>query len=183
MPPRKQRKIVVLLATSADGFIARRDGAVDWLDRPMPRGNYGMNEFDRSIDTVIMGRKTYDFAREHGMPAGHPGARTFVFSTTLKRSPHPNVTIVKGDVPGLAKRLRSEKGKDIWLMGGGEIIASFVDAKAVDEFIIHVIPVFIGEGIPLLAPRHRTTPLKLLATRKFSDGVVQLHYAVGNKRR
>jgi len=78
--------------------------------------------------------------------------------------------------------LRAQKGKDIWMMGGGGIIGSFLDAGAIDEFIIHVIPTFIGEGIPLIAPRHRTVPLKLLAVKKFSDGVVRLHYSVESRK-
>ena len=72
--------------------------------------------------------------------------------------------------------LREQPGKDIWLMGGGEIIASFLDEQAIDEFVISVVPVFIGEGIPLIARRHRHVPLELLSTERFEDGLVQLHY-------
>ena len=75
-------------------------------------------------------------------------------------------------------RLREQPGKDIWLMGGGEIIAAFLDEQAIDEFVISVAPVFIGEGIPLLARRHRHVPLKLLSVEQFDDGLVQLHYRV-----
>jgi dihydrofolate reductase len=77
-----------------------------------------------------------------------------------------------------ARRLRERKGKNIWMMGGGEIIASFLDEGAIDEFIISVIPTFIGDGIPLIARRHRQVPLRLRAVRRFPDGVVQLHYGV-----
>ncbi len=75
-------------------------------------------------------------------------------------------------------RLRERQGKNIWLMGGGEIIASFLDAQAIDEFVISVVPVFVGDGIPLIARRHRHVPLALLSTEKFADGLVQLRYAV-----
>ena len=75
-------------------------------------------------------------------------------------------------------RLREQAGKDIWLMGGGEIIASFLDALAIDEFVISVVPVFIGDGIPLIARRHRDVPLDLDSIDRFEDGVVQLHYRV-----
>ena len=85
---------------------------------------------------------------------------------------------MKEPIKKFAKRLRSQKGKDIWMMGGAGLIGSFLDEGEIDEFIIHVIPTFIGEGIPLIAPRHRTVPLKLLSTKKFSDGVVRLHYSV-----
>ena len=75
-----------------------------------------------------------------------------------------------------------KKGRDIWMMGGAGIIASFLDCGEIDEFIIHVIPTFIGEGIPLIAPRHRTVPLKLISIKKFTDGVVRLHYSVQRER-
>ena len=75
-------------------------------------------------------------------------------------------------------KLRARKGKNIWMMGGASIIASYLDSGAIDEFSIHVIPVMIGEGIPLVAPRHRNIPLELLSARSFSDGVVHLNYSV-----
>ena len=77
-----------------------------------------------------------------------------------------------------AERLRTTPGKNIWMMGGGGLIASFLDEGKIDEFIIHVIPTFIGEGIPLIAPRHRTVELELLSTKNWPDGVVRLHYSV-----
>jgi dihydrofolate reductase len=88
------------------------------------------------------------------------------------------VEFVNEPIQAFASRLRREKGKHIWIMGGAGILASFLDEGEIDEFMIHVIPKFIGEGIPLIAPRHRTVPLKLLACNKFTDGVVRLHYAV-----
>jgi dihydrofolate reductase len=72
--------------------------------------------------------------------------------------------------------LRAQPGKDIWMMGGSEIIGAFLDEGEIDEFSIHVIPIFIGDGIPLMKPQHRSIPLKLLSTKKFADGVVHLHY-------
>jgi len=180
-----KRKIIVTIATSADGFIARNDGAVDWLDRPRPKGeDYGMGELFKSIDTVIYGRKTYDMAVkfvEEGIEIPDDGRniRNYVFSR--RRPPKkvlPGFEFVNEPINKFAKRLRAQKGKDIWMMGGGGIIASFLDEGEIDEFIISVIPVFIGEGIPLIAPSHRTVPLKLLSTKKYSDGVVSLHYAV-----
>ena len=81
-------------------------------------------------------------------------------------------------VKEFAAKLRSEKGKDIWMMGGASIIGSFLDAGEIDEFVMNVIPVFIGEGIPLIAPRHRTVPLKMIASKAFKDGVMMLHYGV-----
>lgn len=178
------RKIIVYIATSADGFIARKDGAVDWLDRPQPKGeDYGMAKFYKSIDTILYGRKTYDTAVkfvEQGLEIPtDKRIRNYVFSRRgAPKKVLPGFEFVKEPIKKFAKRLRAQKGKNIWMMGGGGLIASFLDEGAIDEFIIHVIPTFIGEGIPLIAPRRRTVPLKLLSVKKFSDGVVRLHYAV-----
>jgi dihydrofolate reductase len=81
-------------------------------------------------------------------------------------------------VKAFARRLRATPGKNIWMMGGGELIASFLDAGEIDEFDIHVIPVFIGEGIPLVAPRHRDVPLRLRSMRKYPDGDIRVRYEV-----
>jgi dihydrofolate reductase len=85
---------------------------------------------------------------------------------------------VSEPVKAFARRLRASPGKHVWMMGGGELIASFLDAGEIDEFDIHVIPVLIGEGIPLVAPRHRDVPLRLRSSRKYADGVVRLRYEV-----
>src|SRR5207237_8326547 len=81
-------------------------------------------------------------------------------------------------IKSVMQRLREQPGKNIWMMGGCEIIASFLDEGEIDEFSIHVIPIFIGAGIPLIKPQHRSIPLKLLSTKKFPDSVVHLHYLV-----
>ncbi len=175
------RKIVAYVATSADGFIARPDGGVRWLDRPEPKGGYGMSAFYKTVDTVLLGRKTFDTGRKLGQPV-FVGKKNYVFSRRLKAPPHPGVELLKGDVEQLGRTLRRRRGKDIWLVGGGELIGAFLDAGQVDELIVHVIPVLIGEGIPLVAPRHREVPLQLTATRKYSDGVVRLSYTVPRRK-
>jgi len=178
------RKIIALVAISADGFIARPDGSVEWLDRPRPKGNYGMNEFWKSVDTILLGRKTYDVAlafQRDGVVRSvfDPRMKNYVFTRTLKPSDAvADVEFVDEPIKAFATRLRAGKGKDIWMMGGGGLIASFLDEGEMDEFIISVIPKFIGEGIPLIAPRHRHVPLHLISSKRFPDGVVQLHYAV-----
>ena len=181
------RKIIVLIATSADGFIARKDGGVDWLERPRPEGDYGMGEFFNSIDTILWGRKTYDmilkFQKEgKAAPEMFSGVKNYAFSRRPPKKVLKGFEFVKEPIKDFAGRLRVEKGKNIWMMGGGGIIGSFLDEGAIDEFIISVIPVLIGEGIPLIAPRHRTVPLKLLSAKKFPDGVVRLHYKVSAGR-
>ena len=179
-----KRKIIVYIATSADGFIGRSDGSVDWLDRPSPKGNYGMGVFYKSIDTILWGRKTCDMALEF-QRKGVPGAefdtkvKNYVFTRgPLPAAAPPGVEYVNQPIKKFTKRLRRQKGKDIWMMGGAGIIASFLDEGEIDEFMIHVIPTFIGEGIPLIAAARRTVPLTLVSCKKFTDGVVKLHYLV-----
>ena len=182
----RQRKIIVYIATSVDGFISRSDGSVDWLDRPHPKGGYrdGMGAFYKSIDTILWGRKTYDMALDF-QKKGVAGAsfdtkvKNYVFTRSLPQSPAPaGVEFVSETIKAFAIRLRAEKGKNIWMMGGASIIGSFLDEGEIDEFVISVIPTFIGEGIPLIAPLRRTVPLSLISSTKFTDGVVNLHYAV-----
>ncbi len=182
------RRIIALLATSADGFIARRDGSVDWLDRPRTAGDYGMRRFYRSIDTILWGRKTYEVAldfQKRGIRGAEfdPKVANYVFSRRPPRSASPLVRFVTEPIPRFAKRLRAAPGKDIWMMGGAGLIASFLDAGEIDEFRLHVVPTLLGEGIPLLSPRRRTVPLELHSCRRFSDGVVGLRYLVGKRRR
>ncbi len=174
-----QRKIIVNIATSADGYVARPDGDLDWLtERPAPKGFYGLPEFERSTDAKILGRKTFDRSLQMGARFSAKAVH-YVFS----RSPAPasvpaGVHFVTESIAAFAERLRTQAGKNVWMMGGGEIIASFLDEGAIDEFIITIVPTFIGEGVPLLAPRHREVALRLLGVEHFPDGVVQLHYGV-----
>src|SRR6266436_6140037 len=174
-----RRKVIVHIATSADGYIARSDGDLDWLtSRPAPKGFYGMNAFMKSIDTTVFGRKTYEVGQRLGAKFDS-NSRSIVFSRHAPPADVPSgVEFVNEAIGPFVSRLREQPGKDIWLMGGGELIASFLDAQAIDEFVISVAPVFIGEGIPLLARRHRHVPLDLSSIDRFEDGVVQLHYRV-----
>jgi dihydrofolate reductase len=177
------RKIITYIATSADGYIARPDGDVEWLNR-LPPVDYGMSKFYPTIDTILWGRKTYDWAlayqKKHGGKESIFDTRVanYIFSRKPPKKPAPGVTFASEPVKTFARKLRKQPGKHIWMMGGGELIASFLDAGEIDEFDIHVIPVFIGEGIPLIAPRHRDVLLNLLLCQKFPDGVVRRRYQV-----
>jgi dihydrofolate reductase len=178
-----RRKIIVNIATTADGYVARPDGNLDWLTkRPAPKGFYGLPEFERSTDAKILGRKTFDLSLQMGARFSLDKVH-YVFSRRRPPASVPaGVHFVTDSISAFADRLRTQTGKNVWMMGGGEIIGSFLDEGAIDEFIITVVPTFIGEGIPLLAPRHREVQLRLLGVRQFPDDVVQLHYEVPRSR-
>lgn len=142
----------------------------------------GIGAFYKTIDTILWGRKTYDWALAY-----HKGDQSaifdknvanYVFSRYPPKKTAPGAEFTSEPVKDFAQRLRAASGKHIWMMGGGELIASFLDAGEIDEFDIHVIPTLIGEGIPLIAPRHRDVPLHLRSARKYPDGVVRLRYRV-----
>jgi dihydrofolate reductase len=179
-----RRKIIVSIATSADGYIARPNGDVEWLNRRLRTVDYGMREFYRTTDTILWGRRTYDwllnFYKKKGKTKGLFDAKlaNYVFSRTPPKRAARGVEFVTEPVKVFAQRLRTTPDKHIWMMGGSGLIASFLDAGEIDEFDIHVIPVFIGEGIPLVGPRHRDVPLRLRSAKKYPDGVVRLRYEV-----
>ena len=175
------RKVVVHIGTSADGYIARPDGNLEWLtSRPKPKGFYGLSDFMKSIDAKLLGRKTYEMSLRMGAKFDST-RRTIVFSRHATPVDAPSgVEFVNAAIGPFVSQLREQPGKDIWLMGGGELIASFLDEQAVDEFVITMAPVFIGDGIPLLARRHRHVPLDLRSVERFDDGVIQLRYRLQN---
>src|ERR1043165_7157641 len=130
------RKIIVNAGTSADGFIARPGGDIEWLtSRPKPKGFYGMSDFTAAIDTKILGRVTYEKSLTLG--ARFDGkTTTYVYSTHPPPAAAPaGVRFVSEPIAQFARRIRGEAGKDIWMMGGGAIIASFLDAGAIDQLI------------------------------------------------
>jgi dihydrofolate reductase len=174
-----RRKVIVHIAASVDGFIAGADGDLEWLtSRPAPEGFYGMDAFMQSIDTKVLGRKTYEESLRLG-ERFDSGDRTIVFSRRSLPDDAPSgVEFVNGAIGPIVNRLLESPGKNIWLMGGGDLISSFLDAHAIDEFVVSVVPVFLGDGIPLIARRHRHTPLELDSIERFDDGLVQLRYRV-----
>ena len=179
-----RRKIIVYIATSADGYIARPDGDVEWLNRRPGTVDYGMRAFYRTIDTILWGRKTYDWALDYHKKAGSKGeifdtkVANYIFSRKPPEQAAQGAEFVSEPVKAFAQRLRATPGKHIWMMGGGELIASFLDDGEIDEFDIHVIPTLIGEGIPLIAPRHRDVALRLRSAKKYLDSAVRLRYEV-----
>src|SRR5260370_29852910 len=127
----RKRKIIVYIATSADGFIAGTDGSVDWLDRPSPKGNYGMGAFYKSIDTILWGRKTCDMALDFqkkgvSVSAFDTNVKNYVFTRRPVQSAAPEgVEFVNKPIKAFTRGWRGRRGKDIWWWGSARTIASF----------------------------------------------------------
>lgn len=166
------RRIVYSLACSLDGFIARLDHSIDWLFMDQ---DYGMNAFFKTIDTVLVGRKTHDFMVSMGQPA-FPGMATYVCTRNQNPKQYDNVKYVSGDPVQFTKELKDTSGKNIWLMGGSDLARSFFEAGMIDEVSLAVHPRLLGKGIPLFAQMRTETPLKLLEEKTYPNGLVQLRY-------
>lgn len=173
------RKVTFGVANSLDNYIARKDGRVDWLLWGKEAAQF-MTEFWKTIDTVLMGRKTYAVALEHskGRSNPYPGIKSYVFSRTLKDSPDAAVKIVSTDAARFVRKLKSEEGKDICVMGGGEFAKSLFEAKLIDEIGFNIHPVLLGSGIPLFHEMKQQINLELMDCKPFKNGCVLVTYRV-----
>jgi dihydrofolate reductase len=168
------RKIVLGVGISVDGYIARPDGAVDFLF--MPR-DYSMAAFFKRIDTAVMGRKTYEMGLKLGGGSiSSPGMKCYVFSQTREAGERNGVTIVRESPKQFIGSLRKKRGKDIWLMGGGELTRDFLREDLVDELYLGVVPVLIGEGIPAFPSGFPERKFALVENKTFSRGLIALRY-------
>lgn len=184
------RKVKYFVANSLDNCIARKDGAVDWLF--MDGTDYGMSEFFKSIDAVLMGRKTYEFALSHspkpkrkskkakGEISSDSGMKSYVFSRTMKEATDEGVNIVSENAGEFVRRLKSKTGKDIWLMGGGELAKSLLAESVVDEIALNVHPILLGSGILLFPEIGKQINLELIKCKAHKNGCVQVIYRVRN---
>ncbi|MGC2743045.1 MAG: dihydrofolate reductase family protein [Candidatus Angelobacter sp.] len=169
------RKIILALGTSIDGYIARLDGTFDFLFMPKDF-MHEFAAFNASIDTGIMGRKTYEIAKAQGEGGFGPKLKTYVLSRTLPAGERDGKIFVNMSPKRLVKEIRQHKGKDIWLMGGGEIARDFLKADLVDEIHLGVVPVLLGEGLPLFPSGFPQRNFKLIENKTFSRGLVSLKY-------
>lgn len=168
------RKILLGLGISIDGYIARLNGAVDFLFMPK---DYAMADFLDSIDTAIMGRKTYDVSLKMGGGGfGDSKIASYVFSHTLPPGKREGLTFVNQPPSTFIEQLRKCRGKDIWLMGGGELARDFVRADLVDELYLGVVPVLLGEGIPLFPSGFPQRDFSLVENKTYSKGLIALRY-------
>lgn len=172
-------KTVLYIATSLDGFIARPDGNLDWLTSiPNPQsGDYGYAELLDSIGTTIMGRKTYEEIIGFGVEWPYTGIDSFVVTTNKDLEiQSPDTFVLTGNLQEFINALKKKTDKDIWLIGGGKLITTFINEDILDKMIITVIPKIIGEGIPLFGDKPKETIWKLTGVKAFDTSVVNLTY-------
>jgi dihydrofolate reductase len=179
------RKIILGLGISLDGYIARKSGAVDWLSMDW---DYDWTAFFKTIDAVLMGRKSWDVALAMTPPdkrSSNPyGAmETYVFSNTLETSGVAGVEIVAGDLKEFVANLKARDGKNIWLSGGGSLAKSFLNANLVDEIHLGITPHLLGSGLPLFLELEREIPLRLISSKTYKhkkeeNAMVELFYEV-----
>lgn len=167
------RKVVLSLGLSLDGHIARPDGAVDFLF--MPKG-YSNAEFWKSVDVALLGRKTYEAGKKMGGDFKRWKMKFYVFSKTMAPGERDGVTFVNEKPAKLVEELRMQTGKDIWHMGGGELAREFLREDLVDEMRLGIVPVLLGEGIPLFPSGFPERKFSLIANKSYSQGLVELQY-------
>ena len=173
------RKVIVYIAASTDGYIARADGNLDWLSAvEVPGEDYGYKAFTERIDTVIMGRITYEKVLSFGIPYPHADKRSYIISRTLTESSNPAIEFYGGELTELIHRLKSQSGKDIFIDGGAQLVHTLLQQKAIDELIISTIPVLLGGGIRLFKEGFPEKKLKLQHVQSFASGLVQVHYTM-----
>jgi len=168
------RKVRLFIATSLDGYIAGPGGSLDWL---YGDDDYGYDAFLAQVDTLAMGRRTFESVLNYG-DWPYEGLETWVFSRRANPPLDPRGRYTSATPQAwTAERMRGE-GKDIWVVGGGEMIRSFLDARLVDEMTLSVHPIVLGAGTPLFPAGSRHHKLRLLAVRRYDSGLAQLTYVV-----
>ncbi len=170
--------IQLFIACTIDGFIARENGSLDWLfelDNPN-RTDHGYNDFISGIDTLVMGRKTYEVLLGLMDEWPYPNCKTYIVTYNTSFEVTTGSTSVLHEVnEEVINDLRSKGGKNIWLVGGGELITRFVNLGAIDEMIISIIPLILGKGIRLFTGMPEETNFELVNTGSFETGVVNLN--------
>lgn len=170
------RRIRYSVAMSLDGYIARADGAADWI---IMDPTIDFSELLSQFDTILVGRRTFEPMARSGR-ATMPGMKTVVISSTLRQQDCPGVTVIGENAEPWIAALRAAPGKDIWLFGGGELFRRLLLAGLVDAVEVAVIPVLLGGGIPLLPAPAKQANLKLTGHRIYPTGIVTLEYSINS---
>jgi dihydrofolate reductase len=167
------RKIKLFIASSLDGYIAKEDGSVDWLPE---NADSGYGPFYSSIDTVLMGKKTYEQILTFGKYP-YKDKTSYVFTRNINQKKKDKNVEFTSDIEEFTEELISSSGKDIWLVGGSVIASTFLNHRFVDELILSVIPVVLGKGIPLFKNIKEEIKLELIKTTEYAE-LIELHYKV-----
>ncbi|MGE7939296.1 dihydrofolate reductase family protein [Bacillus paramycoides] len=168
------REVVLFIAASLDGFIAKEDDDLQWLMETEGEGDNGYTEMYESIDTIIMGKRTYDYVIEHTETFPYLDKKCYVFSNSEKGS-NENVEFVNEDVVEFTKSLKEEEGSKIWMVGGGSLLREFFKSNLIDEYIVTITPHILGSGIPLFKEKNPQIDLTLTDTKRFGQ-FVNLYY-------
>lgn len=176
-----ERKVILYIATSLDGYIAKPNDDLGFLSIVEQEGqDYGYTDFLKTVDTVIVGRKTYDKVISMGFDFPHADKDAYIITRTSR----PNIGSVKfytDDLKSLVAKLKSENGKNIFCDGGAEIVNELLKSNLIDEFIISVIPILVGNGTKLFKDGRPELKLELVSTKQFDKGLTQLHYKHADK--
>jgi dihydrofolate reductase len=172
------RKLSLYIATSLDGYIAKPNDDLSFLKLVEKEGeDYGYTEFTAGIDTIILGRKTYDWVvKEIGSSHYDNGERNVYVITRTERPDVGKTKFYTGNLTDLIQQLRSENGKNIYCDGGAEIVNELLKSDLIDEFIISIVPVLIGNGTRLFKDGRPEQTLELINSKTFDTGLTQLHY-------
>lgn len=166
-------KVSIYIASSIDGYIARKDESLDWLDRVGGYDeDYGFKKFLSSIDGLIIGRKTYEVATTVADP--YPGKKVVILSQTLKEVKE-NMELYSGDLIQLLSKMYKEGIKHIWV-DGGVTLSQFLASRIVDTMTVSIIPIVLGDGIPLFNTMNQEIPCRLISSKSYPSGLVQISY-------
>ncbi|HOJ06132.1 MAG: dihydrofolate reductase [Chlorobi bacterium] len=170
------RKVILYIAASLDGYIAKPNDDLSFLSIVQKDDeDYGYSVFINSVDTVILGRKTYNWVMKQVPVFPHADKNTFIITRNAKPS-IGKVNFYSGSLKELISKLKSESGKNIFIDGGAEIVHELLKENLIDEFIISIIPVLVGSGIKLFKDGRPEQTLELVSVKKFEKGLAQLHY-------
>ncbi|WP_025763994.1 dihydrofolate reductase family protein [Dyadobacter tibetensis] len=172
------RKVAIFIAMSLDGYIAKPNDDLSFLKQVEKENeDYGYAQFTDRVDTILIGKRTYDYVvREIGASHYDNGERDVYVWTSTARPSTGRVQFYSGSLPELVSRLKAEPGKDIYCDGGAEIITELLKHNLIDEFIISVIPILLGEGVSLFKDGRPEQNLEFISSKSFETGLVQLHY-------
>ncbi|WP_042347118.1 dihydrofolate reductase family protein [Bacillus massiliigorillae] len=173
------REVILYIATSLDGFIATEDDNLQWLDETEGEGDAGYLDMLNTIDTIIMGKRTYDYVMAHVDEFPYSDKKCYVFTTSEKGS-NEHVEFVNENVVEFTNTLKQQEGAKIWMVGGAGILDDFMKENLIDEYIITVSPHILGSGIPLFKENNPKIDLYLESTTRYGQ-FVQMHYKVKTK--